>query len=254
MIPKIIHYCWFGEQEKGELIRTCISSWKNILPDYEVIEWNEGNILLDCDFAQKASGTKKWAFLSDYIRLKVLAEFGGVYLDTDMLFIKELGDLLYNRCFIGRQENGQIAAGIIGCMPGHPFIIDCVEKYQSMPFDEQRLMNMAIPKIITEQYDLFEKKADINILDYEFFYPYLFEDSLDGVNYNESIKPETIAVHLWNASWFTKKESAGFEFERKRYLRGLKLLAVYYLENPRYILDLPALIFRHLKRKAVNEN
>lgn len=243
-IQKKIHYCWYGQQPKNSLIEACILSWKKYLPEYEIVEWNETNTTLDCDFAQKAFDSKKWAFLSDYVRLKVLAEFGGIYLDTDMLFIKPLDEVLKYECFIGYQANGQIAAGIIGCRPGHPFIFYCVEKYRNMDFQEERLMNMAIPKIITETYQSYSNKDDVHIYSYEYFYPYLFEDSLRGLDYLPTIKNQTIAIHMWNASWFTKKELAGFAFEHKKYLKGINLLLRYFVENPRYVVSIPIVAFR----------
>ena len=95
MIPKKIHYCWFGKGEKGSLIEECISSWKKILPEYEIKEWNEENFDVTAHpYTKKAYKAKKWAFVSDYARLKVLEEEGGVYLDTDMLLLKDIKPLL----------------------------------------------------------------------------------------------------------------------------------------------------------------
>ena len=99
MLPKVIHYCWFGGAKKPKLVRDCIKSWRNHLTDYEIIEWNESNCDLSHPFLNKCFELKKWAFVSDYIRLKVLYENGGIYLDTDMIVIKTFDNLLLKKLF-----------------------------------------------------------------------------------------------------------------------------------------------------------
>ena len=85
MIPKVIHYCWFGRNEKPELIKRCIESWKKYLPDYRIIEWNEDNFNISSfAFTKSAYEIKKWAFVSDVARLTALVEYGGFYFDTDV--------------------------------------------------------------------------------------------------------------------------------------------------------------------------
>ena len=85
MIPKIIHYCWFGGKPKPDCVVKCISTWRDKLPDYEIKEWNESNFNINCnEYVQKAHEMKKWAFVSDYARFYVLYNYGGVYLDTDV--------------------------------------------------------------------------------------------------------------------------------------------------------------------------
>ncbi len=97
MIPKIIHYCWYGNGEKNELTKRCIESWRRYCPDYELIEWNESNSdFSDCDFAIQAYELKKWAFVSDYIRLKAVYTYGGIYMDTDVELFKSLDDVIEN--------------------------------------------------------------------------------------------------------------------------------------------------------------
>lgn len=101
MIPKVIHYCWFGRGEKPELVQRCIESWHKFCPDYEIIEWNEDNFDISCNrWCKEAYESKKWAFVSDYARLKAVYDHGGIYLDTDVELKSVLPEeLLKNKSF-----------------------------------------------------------------------------------------------------------------------------------------------------------
>ena len=101
MIPKIIHYVWLGKKEKPKLFYKCLDSWKKFCPDYEIKEWNEDNFdFSDNKFAMQAYSLKKYGYVADYIRVKVLNEFGGIYLDTDVEIIKSFDQLLKNDFFL----------------------------------------------------------------------------------------------------------------------------------------------------------
>ena len=113
MLPKKIHYCWFGGNELPDLAIKCIESWKKYCPDYEIIEWNETNFDLECcDFVKEAYKAKKWAFVSDYARLKVVYDNGGIYLDTDVELVKSLDILLQEKCYFGEETTGYVATGL----------------------------------------------------------------------------------------------------------------------------------------------
>ena len=102
MIPKIIHYCWFGKEKKTKLAVKCIESWKKYCPDYEIIEWNEDNFDVNINpYTKKCYNEKKYAFLTDYIRLWVIEKYGGVYFDTDVELLKPIDNLLLNQAYIG---------------------------------------------------------------------------------------------------------------------------------------------------------
>ena len=90
MIPKFIHFCWFGKQDKPRFVLECMESWKKFLPDFEIFEWNEDNFSLQHPFIENAVNKRLWAFVADYARVEILKKSGGIYLDTDMLFIKNL--------------------------------------------------------------------------------------------------------------------------------------------------------------------
>lgn len=120
MIPKVIHYCWFGGNPLPNIAVKCINSWKKYFPDYEIIEWNESNFdLFSCDYCREAYDAKKWAFVSDYARFKILYEHGGVYFDTDVEVIKSMDDILQKGAFIGRERiaNAFPAASVINTYP-----------------------------------------------------------------------------------------------------------------------------------------
>ena len=113
MIPKIIHYCWFGSNPLSETAQECIASWRKYCPDYEIKEWNENNFDLNCcNFVKEAYEAKKWAFVRDVARLKIIYEEGEIYLDTDVQVVKSFDDLLNNQCFLGEETSGCIKTGL----------------------------------------------------------------------------------------------------------------------------------------------
>lgn len=113
MIPKKIHYCWFGMGEKPELAKKCIQSWKKYCPDYEIIEWNEDNFDIDqYPYLRWCYDNKKWAFLSDFARLLVVYQNGGIYFDTDVELIKTPDELLGCNAFFGFENDKNIATGL----------------------------------------------------------------------------------------------------------------------------------------------
>ena len=116
IIPKVIHYCWFGRNPKSSLIKKCIKSWKEKCPDYEIVEWNETNFDINCcEYVKQAYEQKKWAYVSDYARFYILNKYGGIYVDTDVQFLKPLDDLLSTK-FLGfarKDSSNRINNGVI---------------------------------------------------------------------------------------------------------------------------------------------
>ncbi len=251
MIPKIIHYCWFGHKPKSQTFKDCFQSWKMYLPDYEIIEWNENNITLDTAFAKQAYIDKKWAFVADYVRLKVLHEKGGIYLDTDMLLLKSLNHLLDNHLFLGVEKSEAISAGIIGASGFHPFVKLCLTHYENLDFDPRRLQS--IPSILSEilrQYYNFSTceaplllKDNIKIYPVPYFYPLPLAKA--GQDYKKYIVTESVAVHLWEGSWLTEWNhfrmghlSKAFDKVRERWSKK-NITVAYVLKLFVYILLLP---------------
>lgn len=135
LIPKIIHYFWFGGEEKSELIQKCIESWKRNAPDFEIIEWNESN----CDmhvsrYVEEAYAAKKWAFVSDYFRMEKVAEYGGIYFDTDVELMRNPSILLLDPAFFAFETCDAVHAGILGAIPHHKAILQCLKSFESTPF------------------------------------------------------------------------------------------------------------------------
>ena len=135
MIPKKIHYLWFGKGEKNDRIKHCIESWKKYLPDYEIIEWNEDNFDINYnDFTKQAYENKKWAYVSDVARLWVLYNEGGIYFDTDVEVYKPLDEFLGNEAFIGFEDINYLSTATIGAEKHNPIIKLILDYYNAIDF------------------------------------------------------------------------------------------------------------------------
>jgi len=134
MIPKIIHYCWFGRGEYPEKVKLCMESWKKCLPDYEWKLWNEDSFDVNsAPFVKEAYESKKYAFVSDYVRVYALMTFGGIYLDTDIEVRKSFDDILSFRAVLGTDDGGFLTA-FMASEPGHPYFAELLNHYQNMRF------------------------------------------------------------------------------------------------------------------------
>lgn len=142
MIPKTIHYCWFGRGKKPYLIRKCIESWRRVMPDYEIKEWNEDNFDVNAlQFTREAYAERKWAFVADVCRFYACYTEGGIYLDTDVEVFKRFDEFLKDSFFTGieYQENAKvftlsIDASVFGCSKGNEFAKECLDFYEGKPF------------------------------------------------------------------------------------------------------------------------
>lgn len=130
MIPKIIHYCWFGGKPLPELAQKCIDSWKKYCPDYEIKRWDETNFDLNYnDYVREAYEAKKWAFVTDVVRLYALVNYGGIYMDTDVEVLKPLDEFLKYEAFSGFQTEKDIPTGIMASKKDHELFIELLEEY-----------------------------------------------------------------------------------------------------------------------------
>ena len=135
-IPKVIHYCWFGKGKMPKLAEKCIASWKKYCPDYKIVCWNEENFDINQNkYATEAYEAGKWAFVSDYVRFKVLYDEGGIYFDTDVELIKPLDALIEERGFMGFDDNGIISTGLgFACEKGNELIGLILKDYENISF------------------------------------------------------------------------------------------------------------------------
>ena len=135
-IPKVIHYCWFGKGKMPALSEKCIASWKKYCPDYEIVCWNEENFdITQNRYAREAYEAGKWAFVSDYVRLKVLYDGGGIYLDTDVELIKPIDDLIEKNGYMGFDDSGVVSTGLgFACEKGNELVGALLDDYKDIPF------------------------------------------------------------------------------------------------------------------------
>ena len=135
MIPKIIHYCWFGKGEMPELYKKCVDSWKKNLPEYQIMRWDEDSFDINTnEYVKRAYENKKYAFVTDYVRLLVLYKYGGIYMDTDVEVVRPLDKFLTCRAFSGFEKKDCVPTGIIGAEKENNVIKDLLSDYDNMAF------------------------------------------------------------------------------------------------------------------------
>lgn len=199
MIPMVIHYVWLGGNPLPPMIKKCIHSWKENLPGFEIVCWNETNLKIEDPVYLRNIKNKKWAFAADIARLHILKLHGGVYLDTDMEVIKDLKPLLDTELFIGYEDNFHINAGIVGCTAYNKFVSDALDAVCK----EQKKALTPIPQILTHTYNTNKKnyKFKHEVYSPEYFYPYNpFTSEVKNLFYSD-ITSNTYAIHHWAHSW-----------------------------------------------------
>ena len=136
MIPRTIHYCWFGKTPLPKLAKRCIESWKKYCPDYEIICWDESRFDVNYNqFSHDAYKAGKWAFVSDVARLYIIYHYGGIYLDTDVELTGSLDAFLTNQAFMGTEPDGLVATGLgFGAEKHLQVIREMLDEYSSLPF------------------------------------------------------------------------------------------------------------------------
>lgn len=209
MIPKVIHFCWFGDKKMPPLAKKCIKSWKKHCPDYEIKLWNEKNFNLDVNrYVREAYEAKKWAFITDYARLYIVYHYGGIYLDTDVELLKPLDSLLDHKAFFGIEAtpNKCIATGLgFGAEKENPVVKEIMDQYENIPFDlgDGQYDMTPCPDRNTQVfekhgYDHVDACKDINgvrILSSDYMCPKDFKTH--KVNLTEN----TLSVHHYDGSW-----------------------------------------------------
>lgn len=223
MIPKIIHYCWFGPNKKPEIVKRCIDSWKKFMPDYEIKEWNETNVPIEeHKFMRDAYKLKKWAFVSDYARYWVLQQYGGFFLDTDVEVLKSFDVFVSNKLMFGFAKHVKknvlfVNPGlVIGVERGNNVIGEIIKRYNNVNFiteDGTANTRLSSPRMLTKflletkslriKDELQHLEGNITIYPTCYFDPInprkLFGNKLELSN-------ETYAIHHGTASWVPKSQ------------------------------------------------
>jgi lipopolysaccharide biosynthesis glycosyltransferase len=249
MIPKKIHYCWLSGEDIPSNIQTCINSWREIMPEYEIILWDKNRFdVKSVLFVEEACHEKKWAFAADYIRSYALYTEGGIYMDSDVLVKKKFDQFLENDFFTSLRYNASavrekktleliyedgtskipfthkpgfgIQAGILGSIKGHPYLGDCLEYYSDKHFILNdgsffnKILASDIYAMIAEKYG-FKYKNEIQRLNYNMLIlpSEIFAGDLDEVT------DKTYAIHYCVGSWTTP----GIKYDLIKILEKIKL-------------------------------
>lgn len=234
MIPKKVHYIWLGGRPKDKLTEICLLTWKDKMPEYELIEWNESNLDLDeiakeSEYFAECRKRKLYAFMADYLRIKILYEQGGIYIDTDVQAIQSLNPLLERDLLLGYEEctidkvNQQIGTGFMAAEQGNWFIGKILNFYK----DEIMKTDMfVIPVIVTKIYNQLpqNEKDKIEILPKEYFSPF---DSGGGKRFSQDLlTDDTYTIHWFSYSWgnFKNREWVQVKHIKNPIKRKIKIL------------------------------
>lgn len=208
MIPKKIHYCWFGGGQLPAMAQKCIQSWRKFCPDWEIVEWNEDNFDLEATpYVRYCYENKKWAFLSDYVRLEVVRQQGGVYFDTDVELIKPLDDLLDYGAFYSFETAEIVNTGQgFGAEANHPTVVAMVRQYENLspdgagayPLIPCPALNTAALKPMGLRCDGSRQNvAGAQILPVDYMNPY--DEPAGRLRKTEN----TLSIHWYSKSWLS---------------------------------------------------
>jgi hypothetical protein len=192
---KKIHYIWLGSNLPANNL-AIVNEWKSLMPDFDIIEWNNSNInSYDCLFLKQCIGKKFYAFAADYLRLRIVNEFGGFYLDTDMKLLKPLEINGFVQFEICEEERDRPSWGYFYSIPNNKILVECLKKYDNLYFDQFK--PPVIPYFLKDI--ILMNRDSINILPPEIFYPLPMYES--PKKWKDFIMSETVGVHLWDFSW-----------------------------------------------------
>lgn len=211
MIPKKIHYCWFGGTPKPKSVLNCIESWKRVCPDYEIVEWNENNFdIQSIKYCAEAYSCKKWAFVSDVVRVHALFAEGGIYMDTDVEAVRSFDDLLHCPAFFGFEGTQWVATSTIGAEAGNPIIGRFVESYSKRPFIKDNASLdldtnvMVLTALLTSEYGVVLNGKEqmhefFHLFPTDYFTPY------DYISGRIRKTEHTHTIHWFGQSWLGVK-------------------------------------------------
>lgn len=211
MIPKKIHYCWFGRGKMPAEARRCIDSWRKYLPEYEIKEWNEDNFDLDAyPYAREAYDARKFAFVTDIVRLHAMLTEGGIYMDTDVEVLKPLDALLGYEGVSGFESSTQIPTGLMACRAGHPLVAEWLEWYDGRHF----LRPDGTPDLTTNVATItniclrhgFRPDGTLQTVAGFTFLPSDYLCPKDHRTGKIHLTPNTLAIHHFSGSWHSPKD------------------------------------------------
>ena len=212
MIPKIIHYCWFGDKSFGSLQEKCIDSWKKFLPDYKIYHWSSSDLPMKIPYVKKMYKNKRWAYLSDYIRFYALNKYGGIYFDTDVEVFKSFDDLLENEFFLGYESFNLVNGAVIGSVLGHKFGLECLNFYENSLYfkiSSPPPIPWVLKKILKNNYNYpnIEQKDEFSlnckIFPTEYFYSLPMKEK-NNKNFHKYLTKNSYSIHHWEHSWGKK--------------------------------------------------
>ena len=219
MIPKKIHYFWFGENKKSDLVMKCINSWKKYCPDYEIIEWNESNYdVHKNEYMEQAYLAKRWGFVSDYARLDIIYNYGGIYLDTDVEIIRPF-DIGFEKKQVSSNSFFVNTGQGFGAEALNPGIKKMLDVYDNIFFFKDGRENLktcpyynteALVGLGMKQENVYQNiRGIISIYPSEYFCP------INWKNQKCEITKNTYSIHHFNASWLSKEEKRKRKIQRK---------------------------------------
>lgn len=212
MIPKIIHYCWFGRNPLPKSAIKCIESWKKFFPDYEIKEWNEDNFDVNViPYTAKAYAARKYAYVSDYARFWILYQYGGIYFDTDVEVIRPMDDIIARGNFMGLEtepENGTtgtVAPGLgLGVNPGLGLVKEMIDMYATLDYDVENNGGIykTVVQYMTEKLEKYGLSTDHGIQQVAdvFIYPKDYFNPLEHIN-QLNITENTRTIHHYDGTW-----------------------------------------------------
>jgi mannosyltransferase OCH1-like enzyme len=200
LIPRTIHYCWFGASPLSPLGRRCIETWREVMPDYALEYWDEKRLPQDAAYPHIAYRQQRFAFVADYVRLRALYDHGGLYFDTDIEALKSFDPLLDTPLFFGLQLPDSIGAGVIGAVKGHPFLKLALDRLDAEA-RSGRLSFQPLPELVTA---LARKAAaGPTLFPEDYFYPYNphSPSPLRQKPLQCNISERTFCIHHWEGTW-----------------------------------------------------
>lgn len=204
MIPKIIHYCWFGRKDKPKEVEANIANWKKMNPDFIIKEWNEDNFdFQTLAFTKEAYAVGKYAFVSDVARLYALYTEGGLYLDTDVRELKPFGPYLNNHSFVGKESLFLVSTAVLGAEKGTAWVKGFMDKYKNRHFImkngkfDNQVNTLSLSFYFNVNYTLWSE-GYLTIYDADVFSAKLYADK------QYIISERTVTVHEFSSSWMSK--------------------------------------------------